>query len=51
MPKKFEDCVSVGNKVRTIKPSKTKYQHICIKKGGKTVAGEVKTTKIIAPKT
>ena len=44
MPKAFLNCVKRGGRVRTIKPKKGKYMHVCYL-GGKSYAGEVKTTK------
>lgn len=46
MPKKFDNCVARGGKVRTIKPNAGTYMRVCIPKGGgNSVAGEVKKTK------
>lgn len=46
MPAKFDKCVKGGGKVRTVKPSKGTYLHVCKPKGGKkTVAGHVKHNK------
>lgn len=46
MPKKFDDCVSRGGRVRTVKPNAGTYLKVCYPKGGgKSVAGEVKKTK------
>lgn len=44
MPKKFDDCVKSGGRVRTIKPKAGRYMHVCFK-GGKSAAGEVKKNK------
>jgi hypothetical protein len=46
MPKKFNQCVAGGGRVRTVKPkgkrSRT-YIHVCYPRGGGSpVAGEVK---------
>lgn len=46
MPKKFDQCVRNGGKVRTIKPTPTTYIHICKAPGSKkTVSGYVKHNK------
>ena len=52
MPKAFKRCVKAGGRVRTIKPKAGRYQHVCVRPGGKkgprggrTVAGHVKKTK------
>ena len=46
MPKQFNDCVASGGKVRTVKPSKTKYLHVCYPSGGgPSKEGEVKRVK------
>ena len=52
MPKAFTDCQSAGGKIRTKTLGEKKYVHVCIKpggskgpRGGRTVAGEVKTKK------
>lgn len=52
MPKRFNQCVKNGGKVRTKRLSGGKYMHICIlpkgkrgKRGGRTVAGEIKRRK------
>jgi len=44
MPKDFERCVKNGGRVRTIKPKKGKYLHICYL-NGKSYHGEVKSSK------
>lgn len=44
MPKAFRRCVKKGGRVRTVKPRAGKYLHVCYL-GGKSYAGEVKTTK------
>jgi hypothetical protein len=44
MPKKFDDCVKSGGRVRTIKPSSGTYMPVCWK-GKKSVAGHVKHVK------
>ncbi len=44
MPKRFNDCVEKGGRVRTIKPSEGTHQKICFDKQG-SHAGEVKKTK------
>jgi len=41
MPKDFERCVKQGGRVRTIKPRKGVYIHICYDKKGKAHRGEV----------
>jgi hypothetical protein len=48
-PEKFEACVRAGGKVRTKKLPGGKYVHFCIQ-GGKTVMGEVKSSKAEARK-
>lgn len=46
MPKKFEDCVRKGGRVRTVKPTKGTHKAICFPKGGgASSAGETKRTK------
>jgi hypothetical protein len=46
MPAKFDRCVKSGGKVRTVKPNKSTYLHVCKPKGGKkTVAGYPKKKK------
>ena len=52
MPKAFTDCQAAGGKIRTKTLGAGKYMHVCIKpgggkgpRGGRTVAGEVKTKK------
>ncbi len=44
MPKAFNKCVKSGGRVRTIKPKKNKYIHVCYK-NNKSYAGEVHTDK------
>ena len=44
MPKDFDNCVKNKGRVRTIKPNKGSYLHICYK-GGKSYSGEVKHVK------
>ena len=47
MPRNFENCVKGGGRVRTIKPGKATYMHVCYPKGGsggKRTHGEVKRT-------
>jgi len=46
MPKAFEDCVKNGGRVRTVKPSKDTYAHICFPKSGDAVWGEVKHVRV-----
>lgn len=41
MPPKFDKCVKSGGRVRTVKPSKSTYKHVCFK-GGKSYAGHTK---------
>lgn len=52
MPKKFNQCMKSGGKIRTVKLNKNKYMHVCVlpkgkkgKRGGRTVSGEVKRRK------
>lgn len=45
MPADFTKCQKEGGRIRTKKTSATSYIHICYDKGGKSHAGEVKTTK------
>jgi hypothetical protein len=46
MPKKFDQCVSGGGKVRTITPNSSTYIKVCIPKGGgPSVRGEVHKKK------
>lgn len=47
MPRNFELCVKGGGRVRTIKPGKATYMHVCYPKGGggKSTHGEVKHVK------
>jgi hypothetical protein len=46
MPAKFTACVRNGGHVRTVKPKKGRYLHVCYPKGGGSpVAGEVKRNK------
>ena len=49
MPRKFNQCVKAGGRVRTVKPKGQKsstYIHVCYPKGGgKSVSGEVKHRK------
>ena len=44
MPKAFRECVKKGGKVRTVKPNKNQYMHVCYW-NGKSYPGEVKTIK------
>lgn len=44
MPVGFQNCVKRGGRVRTIKPKKGKYLHICYL-NGKSYRGEVKKAK------
>lgn len=44
MPKSFDKCVKDGGKIRTRKPSKNKFQRVCIL-GKKLFPGEIKTKK------
>lgn len=42
MPVKFGRCVKAGGRVRTIKPKKGVYIHVCWPKGGgPPISGEV----------
>ena len=45
MPKKFEECVKKGGRVRTKKLSGGRYMHICFI-GNQSFAGEIKTKEI-----
>ena len=40
MPASFEKCIREGGRVRTVKPKKGTYIHVCYK-GGKSYSGEV----------
>lgn len=42
MPAGFDKCVKMGGRVRTMKRSARKYQHVCFK-GDKSYAGHMKT--------
>lgn len=44
MPAGFERCRAKGGRIRTVKPSKGKYLHICYL-NGKSYPGEVKAKK------
>lgn len=44
MPKDFEDCRKRGGRVRTEKPSKSTYRHVCYDDQGRH-AGEKKRDK------
>jgi len=44
MPKKFEECIRRGGRVRTKKLSGGKYLHICYL-NGKSYRGEIKKKK------
>lgn len=44
MPKKFNDCIKQGGRVRTKTLSKGRYMRVCFLKG-KSFAGEIKKKK------
>jgi putative hemolysin len=44
MPKEFTDCVKVGGRVRTVKPSEGTHMPVCFDEDG-SHAGEVKKTR------
>lgn len=44
MPKAFNNCVKKGGRVRTVKPNKNSFIHVCFI-NGKSFSGEVKKNR------